>query len=138
MAQAWERLLLAFLQKLLPAVADIRFPFEWVFHQSAIISLDNPQPGMVRNISARLWEFPWFRSARVLLFVAAGAEPADLQRAAWRTMNLTDGAHDIIHDRGSDRIAIDATGCRVPRTEVRLSAETAALIDRRWKEYRLP
>jgi len=138
MAQAWERLLLAFLQKLEPSVSDIRFPFEWVFHQSAIISLDNPRPGMVRNISARLWAFPWFRSARVLLFVAAGAEPADLQRAAWRAMNLTDGTNDIIHDRDSDRIAVDATGCRVPRPEVKVSAESAALVDRRWKEYRLP
>ena len=64
MAQAWERLLLAFLQRLVPSIRDIHFPFEWVFHQSAIISLENPEPGMVRNISAQLWALPWFRSAR--------------------------------------------------------------------------
>jgi 4-hydroxy-3-polyprenylbenzoate decarboxylase len=138
MAQAWERLLLAFLQKLVPAVSDIRFPFEWVFHQSAIISLDNPQPGMVRNISARLWALPWFRSARVLLFVAAGSKPPDLPRAAWRAVNLADGADDIIHDKGTGRIAVDATGSREPRPEVKPSAESAALVERRWKEYQLP
>jgi 4-hydroxy-3-polyprenylbenzoate decarboxylase len=138
MAQAWERLLLAFLQKLTPAVSDIRFPFEWVFHQSAIISLDNPQPGMVRNISARLWALPWFRSARVLLFVAAGSKPPDLARASWRAVNLANGADDIIHDKETVRIAVDATGSREPRAEVKPSAESAALVDRRWKEYQLP
>ncbi|MGB9081885.1 MAG: UbiD family decarboxylase, partial [Desulfuromonadaceae bacterium] len=58
MAESWERLQLAFLQRLVPAITDIRYPFEWVFHQSAIISLENPQPGMVRNISAQLWALP--------------------------------------------------------------------------------
>lgn len=138
MAQAWERLLLAFLQKLIPSISDIRFPLEWVFHQSAIISLDNPQPGMVRNISAQLWALPWFRSARVLLFVAAGAEQADLPQAAWRAINATDFTDDIFHDRATGRAAVDATGCRVPRPEVKISDESAALVTRRWKEYQLP
>jgi 4-hydroxy-3-polyprenylbenzoate decarboxylase len=56
MAKAWERLLLAFLKKLVPAVADIHFPLEWVFHQSAMISLEKPNPAMVREIAARLWD----------------------------------------------------------------------------------
>lgn len=138
MAQAWERLQLAFLQKLLPEVADIHYPFEWVFHQSAIISLDNPGPGMVRNISARLWALPWFRSARVLLFVTAGAEPTELPQAAWRAINLTDETDDIIHDRDTGRIAIDATGGRATRPELKISAATASLVTQRWKEYQLP
>jgi 4-hydroxy-3-polyprenylbenzoate decarboxylase len=138
MAQAWERLLLAFLQRLLPSIKDIHFPFEWVFHQSAIISLENPQPGMVRNISGQLWNLPWFRSARFLLFVTAGAEPAELSHAAWRTINVTDLAHDIIHDAATGRVAIDATGSRMPRAEVQVSDETAALVAARWKEYKVP
>ena len=138
MAQAWERLLLAFLQRLQPSIKNIHFPFEWVFHQSAIISLENPQPGMVRNISGQLWALPWFRSARFLLFVTAGAEPVELSRAAWRTINVTDLAHDIIHDTATGRVAIDATGSRVPRAEVQVSDETAALVAARWKEYKVP
>ncbi len=137
-AQAWERLLLAFLKKLVPVVTDIRFPFEWIFHQSAIISLDNPQPDMVRNISARLWELPWFASARILLFVAAGEEKSSLSHAAWRAINTTDSPDDIIRDGATGRIAIDATGCRQTRTEVKTSHEIADLVAYRWKEYRLP
>jgi len=138
MAQAWERLLLAFLHRLAPSITDIHLPSEWVFHQSAIISLENPQPGMVRNISARLWNLPWFRSARILLFVAVDAEPVELSRAAWRAINVTDYATDCIHDRATGRVAFDATGCRLPRPEVSSSIETAALVARRWKEYQLP
>jgi 4-hydroxy-3-polyprenylbenzoate decarboxylase len=138
MAQAWERLLLAFLQRLVPLIKDIHFPFEWIFHQSAIISLENTQPGMVRNISAQLWDLPWFSSARLLLFVTANSEPIEPSRTAWRTINVTDFTNDIIHDRTTGRVAIDATGSRVPRSEVSISAETAALVTRRWKEYKLP
>ena len=138
MAEAWERLLLAFLQRIEPSIKDIHFPFEWIFHQSAIISLENPQPGMVRNISGQLWTLPWFRSARILLFVTAGAEPVKLPQAAWRTINLADFSDDTYHDINAGRIAIDATGCRLPRAEVKTSAASANLVSSRWKEYNLP
>jgi 4-hydroxy-3-polyprenylbenzoate decarboxylase len=135
MAQAWERLLLAFLQKMVPAVSNISFPFEWVFHQSAIISLEHPQPGMVRKLAPLLWALPWFASARILLFVSVDSEAIRLSRAVWRYINVADVTNDIILDRGTDRVAIDATGCRLQRPEVTVSAESAALIARRWQEY---
>ncbi|NTV48861.1 MAG: UbiD family decarboxylase [Geobacteraceae bacterium] len=138
MAQAWERLLLAFLQRIEPSIKDIHFPFEWIFHQSAIISLESPQPGMVRNISSQLWTLPWFRSSRVMLFVTADAEPVMLPQAAWRAINLTDFSDDTYHDISAGRIAIDATGCRLSRAEVKASAASAELVSSRWKEYNLP
>jgi 4-hydroxy-3-polyprenylbenzoate decarboxylase len=135
MALAWERLLLAFLQRLEPSVKDISFPFEWVFHQSAIISLENPQPGMVRNISGRLWALPWFKAARLLLFITAAPEKTGLSHAAWKTINVTDFSDDIFHDTTTDRIAIDATGSSLPGAEISISAELATVVARRWKEY---
>ncbi|MDD2899511.1 MAG: UbiD family decarboxylase [Desulfuromonadaceae bacterium] len=138
MAHVWERLLLVFLQKLVPTVKDIHFPPEWIFNQSAIISLENPQPGMVRNISAYIWMLPWFRAARILLFVDADTAPHDLSHVAWRAINRIDFTDDIIHDSDSGRIAVDATGCRVRRPEITVPAELAALVTRRWKEYMIP
>ena len=135
MAQAWERLLLAFLRRLVPSIVDIHFPLEWVFHQSAIISLENPRPGMVRNIADQLWALPWFASARVLLFVTAVGEPETLSHAAWRTINVTDFTDDMYYDKATGRVALDATGCRLPRPMVCISAEAAALVAHRWKEY---
>ena len=138
MSLAWERLLLAFLQKLVPSIKNIHFPFEWVFHQSVIISLENPQPGMVRSISAQLWKLPWFAAARVLLFVTDDGEPFELSRAAWKFINATDYTDDIFHDPASGRAAIDATDCRLRRPKVEILTETASLVSRRWKEYQLP
>ncbi len=137
MAKAWERLLVVFLRRFVPAIKDIHFPFEWVFHQSAIISLENPQPGMVRNISAQLWALPWFKSARILLFITAADEPIGLSQAAWKAMNMTEFTDDIFYDKVTDRLALDATGCRSSRPKVKTSAECSALVTHRWKEYGL-
>jgi 4-hydroxy-3-polyprenylbenzoate decarboxylase len=140
MAQAWERLLVGFLRNMLPSIADIHYPFEWVFHQSAVISLENPHPGMVRNISARLWALPWFTSARVLVFVAArfpGTGSPGLSPAAWKSMNVTDVTHDIFRDAATGRIAVDATDCRLARQETAVPAEISDLVTHRWKEYGL-
>lgn len=135
MALAWERLLLAFLQKELPAITDIHFPAEWVFHQSAIISLENPRAGMVRNISRRLWDLPWFAASRILVFVTVEALPAGLSHTAWKLINVTDLGNDIYHDEATGRCAVDATGCHNPRQEVINSPDSLNLVAGRWKEY---
>jgi len=137
MAKAWERLLLPFVRRLAPLVVDICFPLEWVFHQSAIISLENPRPGMVREIAGVLWSLPWFRAARLLVFVDAAAGPIDLSRAAWRGINLVDDGHDLIRDESGARLALDATGSRAPRPPAVMDKAVAELVARRWREYGL-
>jgi len=135
MAKAWERLLLAFARRLLPAVADICFPLEWIFHQSAIISLENPNPGMVREIAGALWQTPWFRSARLLVFVDAATGSVDLSRAAWRGINLVEDGRDVIRGENGARLALDATGSRLPRQPVVTDGAIAEQVVRRWREY---
>ena len=138
MAKAWERLLLAFLQRLVPAIADINFPLEWIFHQSALISLDKPNPGMVREIAARLWETPWFGEARLMVFVGADANPDNERDIAWRCINLIDYADDIFHDSSGRRMALDATGCRLPRQPLQTDPAMEQQILQRWPEYGIP
>ena len=138
MAKAWERLLLAFLRKLVPAVAEIHFPLEWVFHQSAVISLDKPRPAMVREIAAALWDTPWFSAARLTIFVAADAAPADEREIAWRCINLTDYALDIFHDSTGRRMALDATGSRKPRRPLLADPALELKVLQRWQEFGIP
>ncbi len=135
MAKAWERLLRAFLRKLVPAIAEIHFPLEWVFHQSAIISLEKPTPGMVREIAATLWETPWFREARLLIFVTADALPADESGISWRCINLADYRRDLFQDATRKRTALDATGCRSPQRPLQADPSTARKVVQRWQEY---
>lgn len=137
MAKAWERLLLAFVRKLVPSVIDIHFPFEWIFHQSAVISLDSLRPGMVSDIAGQLWALPWFAAARIMIFVDAKSKQANLSYAVWRCINLVDGAEEIIRDKTAHRIAIDATGCRSLRTDAEMPDEVIKRVDSRWQEFGL-
>lgn len=137
MAKAWERLLLAFLQRLVPAVRGLNLPLEWVFHQSAIISLDNPTPGMVRETADILWSTPWFGAARLLVFIDAQEDGADLPGVAWRSINLSEFSHDIFYDISGKRLALDATGCRFPRQTLGGDADVAVRVTQRWQEYGL-
>lgn len=137
MARVWERLLLAFLRQLVPGVVELCFPLEWIFHQSAIISLENPTPAMVRETASRLWQTPWFSASRLLLFVAADTAPSDLSGVSWRAINLCDLTADIIRDGSGHRTALDATGTRMPQQRIEPDSAVALNIDRRWKEYGL-
>ena len=131
MARAWERLLLAFVRHLIPGVAELCFPLEWIFHQSAIISLENPTPAMVRETASRLWETPWFSASRLLLFVDAGTAPADLGGVAWVAINNCDLSSDLFRDGSGRRTALDATGSRTPRQLIKPDSAVALNIDRR-------
>jgi 4-hydroxy-3-polyprenylbenzoate decarboxylase len=138
MAKAWERLLLAFLKKIVPAVAEIHFPLEWVFHQSAVISLEKPVSGMVRKVASLLWKTPWFSDARILVFVAADAAPADEHEIAWRCINLADFGRDLFHDPSRRRTALDATGSRQPRQPLQTDPVMEQQVLQRWQEYGIP
>jgi 4-hydroxy-3-polyprenylbenzoate decarboxylase len=138
MAQAWERLLLAFLKNLIPALTDMHFPLEWVFHQSAVISLEKPRPAMVRETAARLWGTPWFRDARLLVFVAADAVPSHEREIAWRCINLSDYPDDIFHDSSGHRLALDATGCRLRCSTLQADPAVEQQVLQRWPEYGIP
>jgi 4-hydroxy-3-polyprenylbenzoate decarboxylase len=137
MAKAWERLLLAFLHKLLPSIIDIHFPLEWIFHQSAIISLEKAEPGMVREIAKRLWATSWFSAARLLVFVAAGTNPDDLAGVAWRAINSPGLAQALFHDSDRKRLALDATD-GASRLSLSGDQEMEQQLQRRWHEYGIP
>ena len=137
MALAWERMLLAFVRRLIPSVAEVHFPPEWVFHQSAIIFLENPCPAMVRETAGLLWDTPWFASARLLVFVDVQSGNMDMSGIAWRCINLVESAHDIFMDTTGKRCAFDATGCRLGRQRIGQDSGTARTVVSRWKEYGL-
>ncbi|MDD2367276.1 MAG: UbiD family decarboxylase [Desulfuromonadaceae bacterium] len=137
MMQAWERVLFAILRRIIPEIKGIYFPLISVFHQSGIIFLENPRPGMVRNIALQLWSMSWFASAKLLLFVSDETLNTDLSSIIWKSINVTDFSDDIIRDETTNRIAIDSTGCSVSSREIALSEETLRIIATRWKEYGL-
>lgn len=137
MAKAWERILLALLRRLIPEVREIHFPLEWIFHQSAVISLEHPRPGMVREIVGRLWDMPWFSASRLLICIdAAGSyEPATV---AWHSINLIDYGQDLLFDGTRQRLALDATGGRCLQPKIGRDTVVTQRMQRRWQEYGIP
>ncbi len=137
MAKAWEAVLLSFLQSLIPSVRGVCFPLEWVFHQSAVISLDKPNPDMVRETAEHLWSMPWFCAARLLIFVDSLQSVYDMNRIAWSSINLTEFGRDLFYDQTGQRLALDATGSHDVRRNVSSGAEILQRMNLRWKEYGL-
>ncbi len=136
MMQGWERLLAAFLPRLIPGVREICLPIAWVFRHSAIIALEDPTAVSVRETVHALWRLPWFARARLLVLVDAAIAPRNLHQVAWRVVNETDWLDDLILDEPGGRLAIDAT--RRTLDEGLTDPVTEALINHRWKEYQLP
>ncbi len=136
MMLGWERLLAAMLPLLVPGVRDMTAPLPWVFRNSAIISLEQHSSAAVRDMAHALWQFPWFRKARLLVFVDSAISPDDALQVAWRVVNEADWLDDLIMDEAGGRMAVDATGRHEPGEELADEA-TSLLIERRWKEYGL-
>lgn len=135
MAKAWEAVLQSFLKSLIPNINGICFPLEWVFHQSAVIFLDNPNPDMVRETAEHLWSMSWFCSARLLIFVDSGQDVSHMSRIAWSSINLAEFSRDLFYDKTGNRLALDATGGRDFRRSFSADNEIIRRMDLRWKEY---
>jgi 4-hydroxy-3-polyprenylbenzoate decarboxylase len=73
-----------------------------------------------------------------MVFVAADAVPADEREIAWRCINLTDYAQDIFHDSTQRRMALDATGSRLPRRPLHADPALELKVLQRWREYGIP
>lgn len=133
MAVVWERILVSFLRRLFPQVVDLAFPLEWVFQQSAIISLESPRPGMVRETAHALWATPWFAAARLLVFVDAPRVCSDLRNILWCGINRVNPPRGCIVDQTGSRFALDATAGEFPPLE--RDPRTVHLVEKRWHEY---
>ena len=136
MMLGWERLLAALLPRLVPGVVAIGMPLPWVFRQSAVIALDRARVDDLNILSQRLRQLPWFRSARLLLFVDQTTAPHDPLAVAWQSVNLADWNQHLLPGDDPLQLAVDATGWHRPGPSL-ADPLTSDLVSRRWAEYGL-
>jgi 4-hydroxy-3-polyprenylbenzoate decarboxylase len=55
MGKATERLFLPVLRKMLPEIVDIDLPFEGLFHNLVLVSIDKQYPQHARKVMYALW-----------------------------------------------------------------------------------
>lgn len=154
--RAIERLFLPFIKKHLPEVVDIHLPFEGVFHNLLIVSIDKRYPGHARKVMHALWGLGQAMFTKVIVVVDANVDVHDTSLVAWKVLNNIDPERDMEFVMGpidtldhasrlpqyGSKVGIDATKkgkeegfTRQWPEEIRMDEATRELVDKKWKDY---
>lgn len=158
MTLAIERILLPILRKQFPEIVDYHMPWEGVFHNLMLVSIDKRYPGHARKIMNAIWGLGQAMFTKVIVVVDSDVNVHDPAEVAWKALNHIDPQRDIEFTLGpietldhasrlphfGSKMGIDATkkwpteGFTRPwPDELKFTPEIQSLIDKRWKEYGL-
>jgi 4-hydroxy-3-polyprenylbenzoate decarboxylase len=158
MAAAIERLLLPVMRKQLPEVVDFHLPFEGIFHNLILVSIDKQYPGHARKVMHALWGLGQAMVSKVIVVVDQDVNVRDYAEVTWKVLNHIDPERDIEFVLGpietldhasrlpkyGSKMGIDGTrkwpeeGFTRPWPDAIVMDETVKrLVDRRWGEYGL-
>jgi 4-hydroxy-3-polyprenylbenzoate decarboxylase len=158
LGKATERIFLPMLQLLVPEIVDINLPWEGVFHNCAIISIDKRYPGHARKVMSAVWGLGQMMFTKYAIIVDKDVDVHNLSEVALNVFGNTDPKRDSmfvdgpldILDHACDivgfgsKVGIDAT--RKWRQEgfkrdwprpIEMSEPVKDLVSRRWLEYGL-
>ncbi|MFQ5840435.1 MAG: menaquinone biosynthesis decarboxylase [Candidatus Methylomirabilales bacterium] len=158
MGAAIERLFLPLMRKQLPEVVDYHMPFEGVFHNLMIISIDKQYPGHARKVMHAIWGLGQAMFTKVIVVVDRDVNVRDPREVTWKALNHIDPERDIQFVLGpidqldhssrlpnfGSKMGIDATrkwpgeGFTRPwPDEIKMDAATKARIDALWPQLGL-
>jgi 4-hydroxy-3-polyprenylbenzoate decarboxylase len=158
MAAAIETLFLPVMKKQLPEIVDFHLPFEGIFHNLALVSIDKQYPGHARKVMHALWGLGQAMVTKVIVVVDRDVNLRDYSEVAWKALNHIDPERDIEFVLGpietldhasrlpkyGSKMGVDATrkwpeeGFTRPwPDEIVMDPRIKELVDRRWAEYGL-
>ena len=158
MAAAIERLFLPLMKKQLPEIVDFHMPFEGIFHNLVLVSIDKQYPGHARKVMHALWGLGQAMVSKVIVVMDRDVNVRDYSQVTWKVLNHIDPQRDIEFVLGpvetldhasrlpkyGSKMGVDATrkwpeeGFTRPwPDEIVMDQPTRHLVDRRWKEYGL-
>jgi 4-hydroxy-3-polyprenylbenzoate decarboxylase len=158
MAAAIETLFLPLMKKQLPEIVDFHLPFAGIFHNLALVSIDKQYPGHARKVMHALWGLGQAMVTKVIVVVDRDVNLRDYGEVAWKALNHIDPERDTEFVLGpvetldhasrlpcyGSKMGVDATrkwpdeGFTRPwPDEIVMSEAVRALVDRRWRDYRL-
>ncbi len=156
MAKATQRLFLPMLKMVVPEIVDIELPFEGVFHNCALISIDKKHPGQAKKVINALWGLGQMASTKFIVVFDKDIDLRDSSTVVWKLLNNVDPRRDIILSEGpldaldhsasyanfGGKMGLDATrktkeeGMGRPwPEEIAMSTKIKEQVARRWKEY---
>ena len=158
MGHAVERIMLPLLRKLLPEITDMHMPFEGIFHNLLLVTIDKRYPGHARKIMNALWGMGQAMFSKCIVVLDEGTDLRDYSEVVWKTLNNIDPERDIqftlgpvdsldhasrLPDFGS-KMGIDASrkwpGEGFQRKwpdEIVMSEEVKARVDELWRKLKI-
>lgn len=160
LGKATERFFLPLLKMIVPDIADYDLPETGGFHNCAIVSIDKRYPKHAQKVMHAIWGAHLMSLTKLIVIVDADCDVHDYAEVSWRAFGNVDYARDLLLTEGpvdhldhasyqqfwGGKLGIDATR-KLPGEGytrdggwpemITSDPATAALVDRRWKEYGL-
>ncbi|MFW2331736.1 MAG: UbiD family decarboxylase, partial [Nitrospinota bacterium] len=100
MGKATERIFLPLLQKIHPEIIDYNLPWEGVFHNCVIVSIDKRYPAQAKKIMSALWGAGQMAFAKMILIVDSDINVADYNAVARRALSTINISSDLQLSKG--------------------------------------
>lgn len=156
LGKATERIFLPLLQMVVSEIVDMSLPWEGVFHNCAIVSIDKRYPGHAQKVMSAIWGLGQMMFTKYVIVVDKHVNVHNMSEVALhvfgnvdpkRDMMFIDGPLDILDHSAAiigfgSKVGIDATRkwrsegyTREWPREIVMSQEMKDQVSRRWAEY---
>jgi 4-hydroxy-3-polyprenylbenzoate decarboxylase len=156
LGKATERIFLPMVQMLVPEIVDMNLPWEGVFHNCAILSIDKRFPGHARKVMSAVWGLGQLMFTKFVIVVDKDIDVQNLSEVALHVFGNTDPKRDMMFVEGpldildhtcpilgyGSKVGIDAT--RKWRSEgftrdwpqpLTMTSEISDLVSSKWSSY---
>lgn len=156
MGKATEQIFLPLVKMLLPEVVDINLPWEGVFHNCVIVSIQKKYPAHAKKVMNGIWGLGQLMFSKYVIVVDDNVNVHDLSEVAFHVFSNTDPKRDSLFTEGpvdildhassiagiSGKIGIDATRKWEAEGYIRqwpelmdMDKTTKELVTKKWGEY---
>lgn len=156
MGKATERIFLPLLKLFIPEIVDMNLPWEGVFHNCVIVSIDKRYPGHAKKVMSSVWGFGQMMFSKYVIVVDKHVDVQNLSQVAWHVFNNTDPRRDTMFADGpldildhaspmwayGSKMGIDATKKwategfdRQWPNEIEMDEDTRWKVDSKWESY---
>lgn len=153
-----ERLFLPLIKKILPEIVDINLPWEGVFHNLALVSIDKQYPGQAFKVASALWGLGQMMFTKIIVVFDKEVNVQNLSEALFYLCGNVDPERDLMIVKGpldaldhaslypafGSKMCIDATKkwkeegyLREWPEETIMSPEVKKRVDELWKRLKL-
>lgn len=100
LAKATERLFLPLLQGAFPEIMDYWLPWEGVFHNIVVVSIDKQYPLHAQKVMSGLWGQGQMSFCKAIVVVDRDVDPKDPGQVMERVLTRLDVTADLTHSQG--------------------------------------